>query len=295
MEECSPLQWLAFGLLVLAAPLWVSAESLDTGDEPDKSGYTFLNRTPVEQMRELSADRPDKTDCPFTVDAGHFQVEMDFANLTYATPNSVRGNVRSEGFQIAPMNLKVGMVNNLDFQLVLMPYQLELTKDEGSGAVQQKSGFGDITPRVKVNLTGNEGGFFSLALIPFVKIPTNQDHLGNRAVEGGLGIPFAFDVPGWDAGFQTTFNCVQNDAGSGYHAEFANSVSVGHAVIGNVSFHGEFFGSVSTEENSHWIGTFDTWFTYQANKNLCLDAGVYIGATQAADNWHPWAGMTWRD
>jgi hypothetical protein len=33
-------------------------------------------------MRELSADRPDKTDCPFTVDAGHFQVEMDFANLT---------------------------------------------------------------------------------------------------------------------------------------------------------------------------------------------------------------------
>jgi hypothetical protein len=28
---------------------------------------------------------------------------------------------------------------------------------------------------------------------------------------------------------------------------------------------------------------------------LCLDAGVYIGVTQAADDWHPWVGVTWRD
>jgi hypothetical protein len=24
-----------------------------------------------------------------------------------------------------------------------------------------------------------------------------------------------------------------------------------------------------------------------ANKNLCLDAGVYIGVTRSADDWHP--------
>ena len=145
-----------------------------------------------------------------------------------------------------------------------------------------------------MNLTGNDGGFFALALIPFVKLPTSQDHLGNGSVEGGLGIPFAFDVPNWDVGFQTTFNCNRNGVGSGYHAEFDNSVSIGHAVIGKLDYHVEFFSSVSTEQNSDWIGTFDTWFTYQANKNLCLDAGVYIGVTRSADDWHPWVGMTWR-
>lgn len=245
-------------------------------------------------MREMNADRPDKTDCPFTVDAGHFQVEMDFANFTYNAPNSEGGNAKSENYQIAPMNLKVGVLNNVDFQLVLMPYQLERTKDKSTGAVERKSGFGDITPRLKVNLTGNDGGFFALALIPFVKLPTSQDHLGNNSVEGGLGIPYAFDVPNWEVGFQSTFSFDRNEVGNGYHTEFANSVSIGHAVVGKLSCFAELFSSVSTQRNSDWIGTVDTWLTYQVSKNLRLDAGVYVGVTQAADDWHPWVGMTWR-
>ena len=273
-----------------------AAQETSTGgtNTPDKTGYNLFNPTPDEYMREMSPDRPDKTDSPFTVDAGHFQLEMDFANFTYDAPNSERGNVKTEDYQIAPMNLKVGVLNNTDFQLVLAPWQWERTEDRSAGTTEQKSGFGDITPRVKVNLIGNDGGFFALALIPFVKLPTSQDHLGNDSVEGGLGIPFAFDVPNWDVGFQTTFNCNHDGVGSGYHAEFNNSVSIGHAVIGKLSYHVEFFSSVSTEQNSDWIGTFDTWFTYQANKNLCFDAGVYIGVTPSADDWHPWVGMTWR-
>ena len=136
--------------------------------------------------------------------------------------------------------------------------------------------------------------FFALALIPFIKLPTGQDHLGNGSVEGGVGIPYAFDIPNWDVGLQTTFNCDRNGTGSGYHAEFDNSVSIGHAIIGKLSYSVEFFTSVSTEQNSSWIGTFDTWITYQANKNLRFDSGVYIGVTQSADDWHPWVGMTWR-
>ena len=66
-------------------------------------------------MREMSPDRPDKTDCPFTVDAGHFQLEMDFANFTYDAPNSEHGNVKSEDYQIAPMNLKVGVLQQHGF------------------------------------------------------------------------------------------------------------------------------------------------------------------------------------
>jgi len=177
---------------------------------------------------------------------------------------------------------------------VLSPYQWQRIEDKTTGTLEKYSGFGDITPRAKVNLIGNDGGFFALALIPFVKIPTAQDHLGNGAVEGGVGIPYAFDVPNWDVGFQTTVSINHDNADNGHHAEIANSVSIGHAVIGKLSYHVEFFSSVSTEQNSDWIGTFDTWFTYQASKNLCLDVGVYIGVTQSAEDWHPWVGMTWR-
>jgi hypothetical protein len=261
---------------------------------PNKSYYTLFNPTPDQYMREMSPDRPDKTDSPFTVDAGHFQIEMDFVNFTYDAPASERGNIRSAGYQVAPMNLKIGVLNNMDFQLVLSPWQWQRSEDKSKGAVEQRSGFGDVTPRIKINLVGNDGGFFALALIPFVKLPTNQDHLGNGAVEGGVGIPYAFDIPGWDVGFQTTFSFNRNDAGSGYHTEFDNSIGIGHSLIGKLSLYAEFFAGVSTEQGTGWVGTLDTWMTYQVNKNLRLDGGVYIGVTGAADDWHPWVGMTWR-
>jgi hypothetical protein len=261
---------------------------------PDKSSYNLFNPTPRALMREMSADRPDKTDCPFTVDAGHFQLEMDFANMTYNQPSSERGNVRVTEVEAAPMNLKVGLLNSLDFQLIYTSYRWEETDNRDTEITERKSGFDGITPRLKVNLVGNDGGFFALALIPFVALPLSSGQLRKSSVEGGLGIPYAFDIPGWDVGFQTTFHYNRDGAGSGYHTEFDNSVSIGRRIIGKLSLSAEFFSSVSTEQNSDWVGTVDTWLTYQVNKNLRLDGGVYIGVTPAADDWHSWVGMTWR-
>jgi hypothetical protein len=74
----------------------------------------------------------------------------------------------------------------------------------------------------------------------------------------------------------------------------SNSVSVGHAVVGRLSYYVEFFSNVSTEHGADWLGTVDTWLTYRVSANVRLDGGAYIGATAAADNWHPWMGVTLR-
>jgi len=264
-----------------------------TGRSSDKSMYSIFNPTPFGLMRELSADRPDKTDCPFTVDAGHFQVEMDFANLTNNRSNPDRGNVRSTAFEVSPMSLKVGLLNNLDFQLVCTLYRWEKTDDPSAKTVERKSGFDGITPRFKLNLVGNDGGFFALALIPFVKLPLSGGHLGNGSVEGGVGIPYSFDIPDWDVGFQTTFHFNRNEVG-GNHTEVDNSVSIGHSLIGKLSLAGEFFSNVSTERGTGWVGTLDAWLTYQVEENLRFDCGSYIGMTLPADDLHLWLGMTWR-
>ena len=281
-------------ILLFSVPAFDSFAQDTNKVAQDKNSSNIFNPVPVNLMRELNADRPDKTDCPFTVDAGHFQVEMDFANMTYNRPNSERGNVRSTAVEIAPVNLKVGLLNNLDFQLVFTSYRWEKTDNQDNGTINQKAGFDGITPRFKVNIVGNESGFFALALIPFVSLPLNQHNFGNSSVEGGLGIPYSFDIPSWDVGFQTTFRFNRNDADRGYHTEFENSVSIGHLLIGKMSLSGEFFSSVSTEKVTGWVGTIDTWLTYQVAENLRLDGGIYIGVTPAADDWHPWLGMTWR-
>jgi hypothetical protein len=285
-----------FGLTAFL--FWTFLAVACAGDEgeplPDKSSYNLFNPTPKQFMREMSADRPDKTDTPYTVDAGHFQVEMDFVNFTHDQYNAEHANVRLSAAEAAPINLKAGLFNNLDVQLGFVPYQWERIEDGNAGTTGRKSGFGDITPRLKLNLVGNDGGVFALALLPFVKLPTSRGQPGNNAMEGGLKVPYSFEIPGWDVGFQAEFNFNRDEFNGGYHPEFANSVSIGHRVIGKLSYAVEFFSSVSTERNSDWVGTFDTWFTYQVNGNLRLDAGVYVGVTRAADDWHPFVGMTWR-
>src|SRR4051812_24541556 len=50
---------------------------------PQKEGYTVFNSTPEALLRGLNTDRPDVTESPFTVDAGHFQTELSFVEYTY--------------------------------------------------------------------------------------------------------------------------------------------------------------------------------------------------------------------
>ena len=54
-----------------------TASAQDKGAAADKSQYTLFNPTPKEQMRPFNTDRPTKSNVPYTVDAGHFQIETD--------------------------------------------------------------------------------------------------------------------------------------------------------------------------------------------------------------------------
>ena len=65
------------------------------------------------------------------------------------------------------------------------------------------------------------------------------------------------------------------------------TVDAGHFQI-------EFFGTVSTERDADWEGTFDPGLIYRVTKNLQFNVGVNIGVTRSADDWAAFAGMTWR-
>jgi hypothetical protein len=117
----------------------------------DKSRYDLFNPTPRELMRPLSTDRPDVTESPYTVDAGHFQVELSF--FEYARDNG--GNV--DEWDVLPFNVKVGLTNNVDLELLVVPY-VSVDVDNPFGGGNDGSGFGPLTLRAKINLWGNDGG-----------------------------------------------------------------------------------------------------------------------------------------
>ena len=284
------------GALVMGVPTADAAgAAANPSTGPDKSKYNLFNPTPRELVREMTTDRPDKTESPFTVDAGHFQIEADILNYTYDRYNPARTDTRVETVSIAPMNLKVGLCNAVDLQLVLQTYESVRTHDLATGTVQNNRGFGDLFIRAKWNAWGNEGGATAFAVMPYLKLPTNQDNLGNDSVEGGMIFPFAIELPaGWSMGLMTQFDLLHDANGSGHHPEFLNSVTFGHDIIGHLAGYAEFFSAVSTESGSDWIGTVDLGLTYALTKDIQLDGGVNIGVTRAADDINPFLGISWR-
>lgn len=262
----------------------------------DKSHFTLLNPTPAALMREMSTDRPDKTESPYTVDAGHFQIEMDLVSHTRDRDRSNGGDTRVEAWAIAPVNLKVGVLNSVDLQLILESYNHVTTEDRTTGTRLRQNGFGDLTTRVKINLWGNDGGTTALAAMPYVKIPTNQDHLGNSSVEGGLILPVAVELPaGFSLGLMSQLDFILDGDGNGHHPEFVHTATIGRAIVGDLSAYLEFFSAVSAERGpSPWVGTVDFGFTYALTPNLQLDAGVNIGVTDSADDWNPFLGVSMR-
>ncbi len=258
---------------------------------PDKSGYSLFRPTPDSLMREMATDRPDKTESAYTVDAGHFQFEIDL--LSYAYDRSDAETVKA--LAIAPINMKIGVLNNVDLQLIAESYNVQRTNDRSTNSSTRLSGFGDLVLRCKTNLWGNDGGPTAMAVMPIVKLPTNQHGLGNGAVEGGIIFPFAMDLPNeWGFGTQAEVDFIQDSGSSDYHPEFINSVTVSHDIVGNLAGYVELYSNVSTESGAKWIATFDLGFTYAITRDIQLDAGVNIGLTDAADDLNPFIGLSMR-
>lgn len=257
----------------------------------DKSSYTLLNPTPQPHLREMEALYKS----PYTVDAGHAQIETYLVGYAHDRDTASGADTRTETWRIAPTTLKFGVLNHLDLQLDLAPYTRVRTADRVTGMTTTQSGFGDLTARAKLNLWGNDGGSTALALAPFVKFPTSQDGLGNDAVEGGLTVPIAVELPrGWWLGLSPELSFLRNSSGRGYSPAFANIAYLWHEIIGKLSGYLEFSSWVSFERGSRWVGTVDFGLTYLLKKNIQLDAGVLLGVTRAAPDVNPFLGASVR-
>ena len=286
------------GLVVmLGAGVW--SEAAEMAPEPtrpaDKSTYTLFHPVPRELMREMSTDRPDKTESPYTVDAGHVQVEADVVNYSYDRRNSAHDRTRVEALALAPFNFKVGLCSSADLQIVVPTYNAIRTQAPHTGMVHRNSGFGDLITRLKYNFWGNDGGDTALGLMPFVKWPTSSGGVGNNSVEGGIILPLAVSLPrGWGMGLMTEVDYNRDEDDHGHHAEFINTITFSHGLVGELSGYVEFFSNVSAARDARWVGTVDLGLTYALTPNVQLDAGVNLGVTTAADDVNPFLGISMR-
>jgi len=274
--------------LVLSLDSSVGVAAPLEGDPPG-GAYHLFRPVPRSAMREMSTDRPDRTESAYTLDAGHLQLEMDA--LAY-TRDRTQG-ARFDGVRVATSNLKFGLTPRTDFQLVLETWNRERFAAHGTERVEN-SGFGDISTRLKVNLWGNDGGRTAFAVMPFMTLPTGQNDLGVGRTEGGIILPLAIELPReWGLGLMAQMN-LHHPSAAEYHAEWIGSATASHDVVGNLSGFVELFGAWPTERGAEWTGTFDGGLTYAISPNFVVDSGFYAGLSEATENLTLFLGISLR-
>lgn len=273
----------AVGLLAIVPSAGAQhGADLPTPDAPPgKSAFHLFNPTPPDLRRDLSADRPDFTESPHTVDAGAIQLEMSL--LDHAKNGS------TEVWTAAPFNLKVGVLNDLDLQFAFDPW---LREDDG---MRSRDGVGDLQVRAKFNLWGNDQGAAAFAFMPFIKAPTASGGLGNDHVEGGLIFPFAVDLAegvGLGLMFETDF--VYDDEDAGYDTEFIFTAALGLDLTESLGVYVEGIAIESTDSATDFRGLLGLGATLALTADLILDAGVNLGLTGDADDFNFFTGLTIR-
>lgn len=263
----------------------------------DKSPYSLLNPTPDRLMREMTTDRPDTTESPFTIDAGHIQIETNVFGYARSRPG-VDGSV-SESYDVATTNVRIGLTNNAEIGLVWQPYGSVRTHRSDAVGTLRQSGTGGVDIRGKINLWGNdtiEKTSSALALLPFISLPTDKANgISPEHVEGGLIVPLALALPHkFGLGLNGGVVWLKDDDAAGYHAEYLATASLAYEWSDRLGTYYEVAATFNAEGPHREVVVLGVGVTYAVTDNLQLDAGVNFGVTDAADRINPFVGASTR-
>lgn len=285
--------------LTPAALLWALlvlglVTSAHAGDKTDKGRYTLFSPTPDSDLRDFSPDRPARSTSPFTVDAGHFQIESDF--LIYTMADQQGATARQ--FQAADPVLKLGLTNAIDLELTLGGFNdVRIEDDATHQTLLRGRGYGDTTFTAKINLFGNDGGNVAFALAPYVVAPTGARNISAGEFQGGVIAPLSVRLP-QDFGLtlQTEVDALANVNLPGTHVAFTNIVGLGHSVPGlkDLTAFAELYTQVTTERHADDEYTFDLALAYLVDPNTQLDAGANIGLNRGAPDYQLYTGVAHR-
>ncbi len=238
------------------------------------SFITTLAHADDGDLRPLCPDRPGKGTSACTVDAGHFQIEVDAFDQT----TNSDGGFKTTTTIIASPLLKYGVTDTFDIEAGIAPYIQN--KAEAFHSAQSDSGVGDLYLHGKWMLSGSDDKL-AIALDPYVKVPTAGKNIGNGAVEGGVALPLSYALDDtWSLGATPEIDILKDATGDGRHIQAVYVVGLGRSFDGGLSAGAEIWGSTNfdpagnTQEYS-----FDISAAWQPESlhDVQFDGGVNFG------------------
>jgi len=237
--------------------------------------FSIFHPVPKSKMREMETDRPDVTESPYTIDAGHIQYETDLFRVEHEK------SALSEDRRIFVnnANLKIGLLKQTAVQVSFESFIWQKEKDED--ATMRSKGRGDVMIRIKQNLLGDDKGNFALAILPYLRIPTAKYTDGNK-YEGGLIIPMSYKLPGeWKLGTQIEADRENDQETNTMHSDLLQSLTISHELFKNLDGIAETYYRYDLNGH-HWKNFINAAAQYKVSKDFMLDAGLNYGIQKDA-------------
>ena len=236
----------------------------------------------------ICTDRPTKANGTCTVPAGTFQLEAGLAGWTLFKADGARAELLTIGSSFA----KLGLTDRSDLQVGFTPYARATVK--GDGETDRLSGFGDVVVRYKHRLTRDDARA-QVGIIPFVKIPTAKDGIGNGKVEGGIAVPIGFTIGKASLTFGPELDLLADGDGKGRHVALVNLVNVGLPVADRLTLYGELWSNFNFDpDGTVRQASADAALAYLVNDRLQLDIGANAGLTKDTPDFEVYAGVSTR-
>ncbi len=232
----------------------------------------------------IQTDRPDQTESPSTVPAGHWQVELG----GYFQSDKV-GNINADVISTPNILTKYGISDNFEFRLIT---ELSSQGFRNDGAVDYTTGLTPVIVGMKVNILKENRKKF----IPKLSL------IGHLGLAGAASEKF--QTKNMFPQFRFLMQHTLTD-------KTALSYNIGAELYGNspeltgiytlalARDLGNGFGAFAElygyfPEHSDWDHRFDAGVTYLVNRNIQLDASGGFGITENAPDYFISAGVSFR-
>jgi len=219
------------------------------------------------------------TESPHPAASGRWLLEAD----VLARQFDRAGGDRFAGWTVGSLLFSTGVGENWDVQLGMDLFVA--TRVETGGVVERNRGLGDVWLRTKWRVHHDEGSGFAVALLPYLKLPTNTGGVGNGSVEGGIAVPVTVPTgPGWEAMLMLGFDGLRNAADDGHEAHWYATAAMARELGRRWGAYVELALVRAPGGNpaEAWAGLGLSW---ALSENRSWDFAAYRGLSRGALDW----------
>jgi hypothetical protein len=224
-------------------------------------------------------NRPDLADTGCTVDPGRVLLEVS----AFDWQRSGGGGTREDEMVAGDLLARIGIADHAEVQVGWTAFGRVRTRD-AAGRVRVRSGVGDVRLGLRRNLMNPDGGDLSIAVEPFVVLPTGGDAIGAGDWSAGLAVPInqALDDR-WTLNVTAQVAAAADEDGAGRHLSAFGVAGLTYAVTSAISASGEVLVDREEERGNRRTETLAAAsVAWQPRDRLQLDLLAVAGLSRAA-------------